>query len=444
MKAAVVDSLRQALRDRSRQVASLPTIRGVGEVTDCVGLLVESQGPPASLGDLCRIDSGGTRLNAQVVGFRGGRALLMPLEEMDGMRPGATVTLRPGAGLAPAGEALLGRVIDAFGRPLDDKGPLKTSERIRIYSDPPGPLERRPIRERFVTGVRAIDSLLPCGKGQRVGVFGGSGVGKSSLLGAMARASVADVNVIALVGERNREVRAFLDDVLGDRALSRSVVIVATSDRPAPARVRAAFLAAAAADWFRSSGRDVLLIMDSVTRLAMAQREIGLATNEPPSQKGYTPSVFQMLPRVFERAGAFERGSITALYTVLVEGDDMDEPIADAARSLLDGHIVLSRELASANHYPAIDVLESISRLSRDVSNPEQIEWASRLRDSMASYRRSQDLINLGAYASGSNPKLDAAVASRGELEAFLRQDLSKAAPLDETLDSLQALASKL
>ncbi len=444
MRPPSAESLKPSLRELAARVDGLPTVRSQGVVTDCVGLLVESHGPPASLGDLCEIDNGDSRLRAQVVGFRDGRTLLMPLDEMDGIRPGAAVTLRLGASLAPAGDELLGRVIDAFGRPLDDQGPLRTASSVRLYGDPPGPLDRTPIREQFVTGVRVIDALLPCGKGQRVGIFGGSGVGKSTLLGAMARASVADVNVIALVGERNREVRAFLEDVLGEAAMRRSVIVVATSDRPAPARVRAAFLAAAVADSFRASGRDVLLIMDSVTRLAMAQREIGLATGEPPSQKGYTPSVFQMLPRVFERAGNFAAGSVTALYTVLVEGDDMDEPIADAARALLDGHIVLSRELASSNHYPAIDVLESVSRLSREVSRPIQLEWAARLRDAMAAYRRSEDLINLGAYAAGSNARLDAAVEARSDLEAFLRQDLSKAAPLEETLKSLEGLAARV
>jgi FliI/YscN family ATPase len=305
-------------------------------------------------------------------------------------------------------------------------------------------MEREPIREQLVTGVRVVDAMLPCGKGQRVGIFGGSGVGKSTLLAAMARSSAADVNVIAMIGERNREVREFIDKNLGPEGLKRSVVVAATSDRPAPARVRAAFLAATVADYFKSQGQDVMFIMDSATRLAMAQREIGLAAGEPPSQKGYTPSVFQLLPRLFERAGNFAQGSITGVYTVLVEGDDLSEPIADAARSLLDGHIVLSRQLATANHFPAIDVLDSVSRLSDVVASSEQNAWASKLRDSLAAYRRSEDLINLGAYTAGANAKLDAAVKEQERIREFLRQQLNRSSPLNDTLAQLKDLAARV
>jgi FliI/YscN family ATPase len=305
-------------------------------------------------------------------------------------------------------------------------------------------MEREPIREQLVTGVRVVDAMLPCGKGQRVGIFGGSGVGKSTLLAAMARSSEADVNVIAMIGERNREVREFIDNNLGPEGLKRSVVVVATSDRPAPARVRAAFLAATVADYFKSQGQDVMFIMDSATRLAMAQREIGLAAGEPPSQKGYTPSVFQLLPRLFERAGNFAQGSITGIYTILVEGDDLSEPIADATRSLLDGHIVLSRQLAAANHFPAIDVLESVSRLTEAIATPEQNAWASKLRDSLAAYRRSEDLINLGAYTAGANARLDAAVKEQDRIRDFLRQQLNRSSPLKETLAQLKDIAARV
>jgi FliI/YscN family ATPase len=286
--------------------------------------------------------------------------------------------------------------------------------------------------------------MLTCGKGQRLGIFGGSGVGKSTLLGAMARGGKADINVIAMIGERNREVRAFIEDVLGPEGLKKSVCVVSTSDKPAPARVRATFLAAAVAEYFRRQGADVLLVMDSVTRLAMAQREIGLTAGEPPSQKGYPPSVFQMLPKIFERAGNFAAGSITGFFTVLVEGDDMNDPIADAARSLLDGHLVLSRDLASANHFPAVDVLESVSRLSREICSPLHIEAASKLRDSLAAYRRVEDLINLGAYASGSNPKVDAAIGARDEVVSFLRQDVARAEPIGSTVERLRQLTEQI
>jgi FliI/YscN family ATPase len=363
----------------------------------------------------------------------------MPLEEVGGLQPGARVRTRPTGSQARVGEELLGRVLDGFGRPLDGKGALGCAELRPLFSDPAGPMEREPIRQALATGVRSIDAVIPCGKGQRVGIFGGSGVGKSTLLAAMARNGSADVNVIAMIGERNREVRAFLEETLEADGLARSVVIAATSDRPAPVRVRAAFLAATVADWFREQGRDVLLIMDSATRLAMAQREIGLAAGEPPSQKGYTPSVFQLLPRLFERAGNFAKGSVTGFYTVLVEGDDLNEPIADAVRALLDGHIVLSRELAHRNHYPAIDVLQSVSRLQRAIAGEAQLGLAGRLREALAEYRQSEDLVRLGAYAAGSNPKLDAAIKSQDDVLAFLRQDLREAQPIEKTLAELEA-----
>jgi FliI/YscN family ATPase len=440
-----LSGIREYVRRKTERVSTLNPVRAQGHVLQVVGLLVESRGPHASVGDICHIGlPQGGELRTQVVGFREERTLSMPLDEMGGLQPGCPIVLRSGANRAAVGDGLLGRVLDGFGQPIDKLGPLACSESYEIYRDPPGPLQREPIVEPLSTGMRVIDALLTCGKGQRLGILGGSRVGKSTLLGAMARNSSADVNVIALIGERNREVRAFIEETLGPDGLKKSVVVSATSDRPAPVRVRATFLAATIADYFRDQSKDVLLIMDSATRFAMAQREIGLAVGEPPSQKGYTPSVFQLLPRVFERAGNFERGSTTAFYTVLVEGDDMNDPIADSCRALLDGHIVLSRELASSNHYPAVDVLESVSRLARAVTAPEHVESAARLRDGLAAYRRAEDLIHLGAYASGSNPKVDKVMQAREEILQFLRQDSNATQPLQSTREQLQALADKL
>jgi flagellum-specific ATP synthase len=437
--------LREFLRRKTGRVPALNPVRCQGRVLEVIGLLVESHGPLAAVGDICHIElPHGAQVRTQVVGFRGERTLSMPLDEMRGLQPGCPIILRSHANHAAVGPGLLGRILDGFGHPIDDKGPLACDAFYDIYRDPPGPLQREAIAEPLATGVRVIDALLTCGKGQRLGILGGSGVGKSTLLGAMARGGSAAVNVIGLIGERNREVRAFLEETLGPEGLRKSVVVVATSDRPAPVRVRATFLAATIADYFRDQGQDVLLIMDSVTRFAMAQREIGLAIGEPPSQKGYTPSVFQLLPRIFERAGKFANGSTTGFYTVLVEGDDMNDPIADSCRALLDGHIVLSRELASGNHYPAVDVLESVSRLARAVSKPEHAESAARLRDALATYRRAEDLIQLGAYASGSNPKVDAVLQSHDDILKFLRQDTTAAQPMASTLQQLQVLAGKL
>jgi FliI/YscN family ATPase len=339
---------------------------------------------------------------------------------------------------------LLGRVLDGFGRPMDGGPPIETVAKYDLFSSPPGPLEREHIKKPLVTGIRAIDSLLPCGMGQRIGVFGGSGVGKSTLLGAMSRQNSADVSVVALIGERNREVRAFIEDELGEEGRKRSVVVVATSDRPAPLRVRACFVALAIAEYFRDQGKNVLLVADSVTRLAMAQREIGLAAGEPPSQKGYTPSVFAILPKLFERAGNFRKGSITGFFTVLVEGDDMNEPIADAARGILDGHVVLSRRLGASGHYPAIDILNSISRVAPQVAAPAQLKAAGKLRESLACYQHSEDLLQLGAYVSGSNAKLDASIRARDRIMHFLRQDSREKSELADTLSSLSEIASVL
>lgn len=417
-------------------------MRMEGEVVELVGLVIESRGPSAAIGDFCEVRTRtGRSIRTQVVGFRDGRVLSMPLEEIDGLCLGDRIVARGAEGDVPVSHSLLGRVLDGFGRTIDD-GPRITDAELRpLYANPAGPLDREHITERLATGIRVIDGLLPCGKGQRIGIFGGSGVGKSTLLGSMARSSPAGVNVIALIGERNREVREFLEHDLGEEGRRRSVVIVATSDRPAPLRVRACFVALAVAEYFRDQGEDVLLVMDSITRLAMAQREIGLAAGEPPSQKGYTPSVFSLLPKICERAGNFERGSITAFFTVLVEGDDFNEPICDAVRAILDGHITLARELGAAGHYPAIQVLDSVSRLQSKLATREQSEYARRIREALAIYRQSEDLINLGAYASGSNPRLDSVIRSRNDLMTFLRQGTHDVSDLNETVGRMETLA---
>jgi flagellum-specific ATP synthase len=428
----------------------METLQRAGRVRELVGLLIASDGPAAALGDFCEICSSGSKtIRSQVVGFRDGRVLLMPLEDTGGLQLGDVVIARPEAARIEVGHDLLGRVLDGFGRPMDSLPPIEAEDSYDLYATPPGPLDREHITEPLVTGVRAIDSLLPIGKGQRVGIFGGSGVGKSTLLGAMARHNSADVSVIALIGERNREVRDFLEKELTPEGLKRSVVVVATSDMPAPLRIRAAFVALAVAEYFRDAGKSVLLVMDSVTRLAMAQREIGLAAGEPPGPKGYPPSVFNLLPRIFERAGnfklagSFNPSSITGFFTVLVEGDDFNEPVCDAVRAILDGHIVLSRELGARGHYPAIDVLNSVSRLANRVATPEQREAARKLREVLAEYQRSEDLINLGAYAAGSNARLDSAIRIRPQLLDFLRQEPQVAEPFEQTVAKLAALAQQ-
>jgi flagellum-specific ATP synthase len=417
----------------------------VGEVVEMAGLLIESAGPSAAIGDFCEIAvSGGRSVRSQVIGFRGGRVLSMPLEETGGIELGNRVVARRDAARVAVGPGLIGRVLDGFGLPLDHGPRIECHDSYDLYNPAPGPLDREHITVPLATGLRAIDGLLPVGLGQRIGIFGGSGVGKSTLLGSMAQKNSADITVIALVGERNREVRAFLEHEMGPEGMRRAVVVVATSDRPAPLRVRACFTSLAIAEYFRDQGANVLLVMDSVTRLAMAQREIGLAAGEPPAQKGYTPSVFSLLPKVFERAGNFPRGSITGFFTVLVEGDDFSEPICDAVRAILDGHIVLSRNLAAANHYPAIDVLQSVSRLQSQLSSPEQGSHAGAVRQALSLYHRAEDLIQLGAYVSGANPQLDAAIRARPQILEFLRQVPGVASTRDETMRQLAQMAAAL
>jgi flagellum-specific ATP synthase len=418
-------------------------VRSEGEVVELVGLIVESRGPAAAIGDFCEIRTrAGRKIRTQVIGFRDGRVLSMPLEDTGGLSLGDRIVARGGDAEVRVSRDLMGAVLDGFGERMDSGAPIHGTETQPLYAAPPGPLDREQIRQRLTTGIRVIDGLLPCGQGQRIGIFGGSGVGKSTLLGSMARSSSAGVNVIALIGERNREVREFLEHDLGPEGMSRSVVVIATSDQPAPLRVRASFVALAIAEYFRDQGEDVLLVMDSITRLAMAQREIGLAAGEPPSQKGYTPSVFGLLPKICERAGNFGAGSITAFFTVLVEGDDFNEPICDAVRSILDGHITLSRQLGSAGHYPAIQVLDSVSRLESRLANAKQAESARRIREALAIYRQSEDLINLGAYVSGTNPKLDSAIRARTDLMQFLRQKCDEVSSMDETMQRMDALAT--
>jgi flagellum-specific ATP synthase len=399
-----------------------------GRVVQLIGLVVESEGPLAAVGEVCHIQSGrhGATTLAEVVGFRNHHLLLMPLGEIHGIHPGSEV-IATGTPLRVAvGSALKGRVIAGLGTPIDGLGRVAAEQSVGLKLGPPHPLKRQRIADVFGTGIKAIDTFVPCGRGQRLGIFSGSGVGKSTLLGMMASQAEADVNVIALIGERGREVREFLERDLDERGRKKSVVIVATSNEPALNRVKGAFLAMAVAEYFRDHGQNVLLMMDSITRFAMAQREIGLAVGEPPTTRGYTPSVFSLLPQLLERAGTSERGSITGLFTVLVEADDMNDPIADATRSILDGHIVLTRELATQNHYPAIDVLESVSRLNRDLLNPEQLNLAVAAREHLAVYRKNQDLINIGAYPAGTNPAIDQSIRLHGPLNRFLRQGVTE------------------
>jgi FliI/YscN family ATPase len=426
-------------------VRSLELLPWTGEVIELVGLLVASRGPAAAVGDFCEvITSAGRRIRTQVVGFRDGHVLSMPLEEIDGIQLHDRIVARRDDAQVAVGPDLVGRVLDGFGKPLDRGNAIRPAASYRLYQAPGNPLDREHIVNPIATGIRAIDTLIPVGTGQRMGIFGGSGVGKSTLLGAMARHNSADITVIALIGERNREVRAFLEHDLGPEGRKRSVVVCSTSDRPAPLRVRACFVALAIAEYFRDEGANVLLIMDSVTRLAMAQREIGLAAGEPPSQKGYTPSVFNLLPRILERAGNFQKGSITGFFTVLVEGDDFNEPVCDAVRSILDGHIILSRRMAAAGHYPAIDVLNSVSRLGPQLSTPEHMAAARKVREAMANYEESKDLIELGAYTPGANAALDAAVRMRLEIAAFLKQDTQVDVPFDDALVRMNAIAERL
>lgn len=399
----------------------------IGKVTHVTGFLIRGYIPGACVGAICEIFplNNQNSFIAEVVGFKDREVLLMPLGEMRGVGLGSKIVLHHSHAMLKVGEALLGRVIDALGNPIDSSNPIPLYEELNIYGQPTNPLDRPPIDKSLSLGIRAIDGLLTVGQGQRVGVLAGSGVGKSVLMGMMARSSQADVNVIAMVGERGREVREFIEHTLGEEGLKKSVVVVATSDQSPLLRMRAAFVASTIAEYFCSTGRDVLLMMDSVTRFAMAQREIGLNIGEPPTSKGYTPSVFSILPKLLERAGRYQgKGSITGLYTVLVEGDDMDDPIGDSVRSIVDGHIVLDRKIAQKGHFPAIDVLQSASRVMRNVVSKSHVKRAFFMREQLAIYREAEDLINIGAYRNGSNPKIDQAIRLYPHIIEFLRQDV--------------------
>ena len=423
----------------------MQTIRLRGRVHQVIGLVIESIGPNVSIGDRCTISSRRNGcVEAEVVGFRGNRVLLMPLGEMEGVGPGSVVTASDEPFTIAVGQGLLGRVIDGLGRPIDSRGQLEEIETRRpIVNSPPDPLKRSRITEYLATGVRSIDALLTCGKGQRFGIFSGSGVGKSILMGMIARYTSADVNVIALIGERGREVREFIERDLGDEGLKRSVVVTVTSDQPALVRIKGAFAATTIAEYFRDQGLDVMLMMDSVTRFAMAQREVGLAVGEPPTSRGYTPSLFAMLPRLLERAGTSERGSITGLYTVLVEGDDLTEPVADAVRSILDGHIVLSRKIATQGLYPAVDPLSSVSRVMNDVVSPEHKQAAQKFKRLLATYSEAEDLINIGAYEEGSNPEIDKVLELIEPMRTFMRQEVSTGSDFNDAVAKLEEIMSE-
>ncbi|GBG56301.1 EscN/YscN/HrcN family type III secretion system ATPase [Sporomusaceae bacterium FL31] len=421
------------------------SIKMNGKITQIIGLVIESQGPNVNLGELCYVcprSTGGEMIPAEVVGFRQNRVLLMPIGEMQGIGPGCEVIAAQRTLKVAVGRQLLGRILDGLGNPMDGKGPLSSNIEYPLHAIPPHPLSRPRITDKLSVGVRAIDGLLTLGSGQRIGIMAGSGVGKSTLLGMIARNTEADISVIALVGERGREVREFIERDLGEEGLKRSVVVVATSDQPALVRIKGAMTATAIAEYFRDQGLNVILMMDSVTRFAMAQREVGLTVGEPPATRGYTPSVFAMLPKLLERAGTGERGSITGIYTVLVDGDDMNEPIADAVRSILDGHVVLSRNIAAQNHYPAIDVLNSVSRVMLEIAENGHYQAAQKLRSIMATYREAEDLINIGAYVAGSNQDIDHAIHVISEIKNFLKQDIYENNTMEETVRKLSELIS--
>jgi flagellum-specific ATP synthase len=416
--------------------------RRTGQVARVVGLNLEVVGVETAIGDAVAIDTPVGHLPAEVVAIRDDGAVCMPFGDLTGVRAGAAVEATGKPLTVPIGHELLGRVLDGLGRPIDGGPRLDGLTRVSVEGIPPHPLRRAAVDQPLPLGVRAMDTLIPCGRGQRIGIMAGSGVGKSSLLSMIARGTEAEVSVICLVGERGREVSEFINHDLGPEGLARSVVIVATSDEPALVRRRAAFTATRIAESFRDEGRDVVLMMDSVTRFCMAQREIGLSAGEPPATRGYPPSVFALLPRLMERAGAGERGSITALYTVLVDGDDMNEPIADAARSILDGHVVLSRKLASAGHFPTIEVLDSVSRVAPRITTPEQRALSTQLRQLLAAYREAKDLIEIGAYVPGTNPLVDRAVQLQAGMDAFLRQGMDERATAAESWAGLELLLS--
>lgn len=421
-----------------------PLVKLHGKVTQVIGLVIESEGPGGNVGELCYIYSKNLRepIKAEIVGFRNNKVLLMPLGEMRGIGPGCEVRATGSSLTVKVGPQLLGRILNGLGEPIDGKGPLELTDEYPILNAPPNPITRPRITEHLATGVRVFDSVLTLGKGQRIGIFAGSGVGKSTVLSMIARNTEADINVIGLIGERGRELRDFIERDLGEEGLKRSVVVCATSDQPALIRLKGAYVATAIAEYFRDQGMDVMFMMDSVTRFAMAQREVGLAVGEPPATKGYTPSVFALLPKLLERSGTSSKGTITGIYTVLVEGDDMNEPIADTVRSILDGHIVLSRAIAHQNRYPAVDVLQSVSRLFSEITTKEHKEAAAKIREILGIYKKNEDLINIGAYQDGSDSKVDYAKSMIYKVYDFLKQGITEKAPFNETLKSMCQLVS--
>lgn len=421
------------------------TIKEVGKITEIIGLTIESDGPKSSIGDLCYIynDYNEKPTMAEVVGFKRDNILLMPLGAPDGIRPGAFVVNTGGAMKIGVGNQLIGRVLDGLGRPIDTLGDIRFSEYRSTTADAINPLKRKRITEPLALGIRAVDGFATVGKGQRMGIFAGSGVGKSTTLGIMAKNTSADLNVIALIGERGREVKEFIEEILGTEGMKRSIVVAATSEQPSLVKIKAASVATAIAEYFRDKGMDVLFMLDSVTRIAMAQREVGLAIGEPPATRGYTPSVFAMMPKLMERAGTNEYGTITGLYTVLVEGDDFNEPISDTARSILDGHIVLSRALAHKNHYPAVDVLQSLSRVMGDVTAKEHRDAAGALRNLMAVHAKNEDLINIGAYVSGTDPVCDRAISMMDDINKFLKQSTNEKTEYVKTIEEIINLGKR-
>lgn len=431
------------IKEYSNIIKTTNSIREIGKVTEIIGLIIEADGPKSSIGDLCYIYN---KLDeepiwAEVVGFRTPKILLMPLGSMEGLQPGAIVVNTGSAMKIKVGEQLLGRVLDGLGRPIDNLGEINSQTLYSTHADAINPLKRRRIEEPLSLGIRSVDSFVTVGKGQRLGIFAGSGVGKSTTLGMMAKNCSADMNVIALIGERGREVRDFIEQTLGPEGMKKTVVIAATSEQPSLVKIKAANVATSIAEYFRDTGRDVLFMLDSITRISMAQREVGLAIGEPPATRGYTPSVFAQMPKLLERAGSNEFGTMTGLYTVLVEGDDFNEPISDTARSILDGHIILSRDLAHKNHYPAIDVLQSISRVMPDVTSEEHRAAAGKIRNLMAIYKKNEDLINIGAYVKGSDKNCDEAIKMIDKINEFLKQKTSDKFDYETTISELIALA---
>ncbi len=435
----------ESLLKKTENIKSSESIAIDGKVSKVVGLVIEATGPQNAVGSLCNIHShNGTKVRAEIVGFKENKILLMPLDETVGIVPGARVTSSPQQLTVPVGFELKGRVLDGLGNPIDDLGELSGKEKYPVFNTPPDPLKRKRIDSQLSTGIRSIDGLIPVANGQRIGIFAGSGVGKSVTMGMIARNTSAEINVIALIGERGREVREFIENDLGEEGMKRSILVVATSDQAPYIRLKASLTATAISEYFRDQGMDVMLMMDSLTRVAQAQREVGLAVGEAPTSKGYTPSVFALLPRLLERTGTNSIGSITGLYSVLVEGDDLSDPVADSARSILDGHIVLSRDLANKGHYPSVDVLKSVSRLKTTIAKGERLEQINKIIELLSVFSDSEDLINIGAYSEGSNPNVDMAIKFMPVINQLLRQKIEEKTDLNETLNVISAIFEKI